>query len=703
MIKSDADATFRFPLRLCVAAVASVLTGQALAVDTVRTAPVVVTATRVEESSFDLPTAIDSIANKILTEATLQANVSESLPRVPGTYVQSREAYSQEQQISIRGFGARSSFGTRGVRLYIDGVPASTPDGQGGTGNFDFSSAKSIEVLRGAFSALYGNHSGGVVQIFTEDGPKDPTLTGTLAIGSYNTQRYGLKFGGTYGAANAIGSFSYLTTDGYRDHSSASRYLFNGKFGSKLGDSASLTVVANYLDEPEDQDPLTLDAQQVAANPRQARPEAYQYNTRRSLENKQVGVVYENQWNAVDTIRVMTYGGQRNNTGYLAFSGSFGLSSGGVTQLARDYGGLGLRWTRKTTLFGDQPFTITSGADYDLAMEARKGYINNNGTIGALRRNEDNRTHSWGLYSQVEWEPISTLSAFAGLRYTQVAFKSQDYFITGTNPNDSGSLRFDAWTPVIGALVHVTPVLNVYANAGRSFETPTFIELAYRDSSLGSGPNFALKPATSNQYELGAKAFVSDNTRLNLAFFQIYTNNEIVVASSSGGRTVYTNAPGSQRTGLEASVDSDLGGGLNVYGAYTFLRAVFDGSFPKSGGGVVPDGSQIPGVPRSYLYVDVSWHDALTGYFAGLEERVSSKIYADDQNTAFADHYQVTSVRTGIEREIGNFTVQGYVRVNNLFNKKYIAGVAVNDSNGYYYAPAAERNYLVGASAAMKF
>jgi iron complex outermembrane recepter protein len=231
----------------------------------------------------------------IMTEARLQANISETMQRVPGTYVQSRETYAQEQQITVRGFGARSQFGTRGVRLYVDGIPASTPDGQGGSGLFDYSSAKSIEVLRGPFSALYGNHSGGVVQILTEDGPQTPTASGSFSIGSYGTQRYGLKFGGQYGAVNAVASGSYLTTDGYRDRSSSERYLFNSKFGIKLDDRATLTITASFLDQPLDQDPLTLTAAQVAQNRRQANPNAATFNTRRSLDNKQAGVVYERQ------------------------------------------------------------------------------------------------------------------------------------------------------------------------------------------------------------------------------------------------------------------------------------------------------------------------------------------------------------------------------------------------------------------------
>lgn len=695
----------RFPLHCIAAAVACACADLAAAADTVRSAPVVVTATRVQQSSLDVPAAIDSIDSRDMTEARLQANISETMQRVPGTYVQSRETYAQEQQITVRGFGARSQFGTRGVRLYIDGIPASTPDGQGGSALFDYSSAKSIEVLRGPFSALYGNHSGGVVQILTEDGPQTSTASGSFSIGSYGTQRYGLKFGGQYGNVNAIASGSYLTTEGYRDRSSSERYLFNSKFGIKLDDRASLTITASYLDQPLDQDPLTLTAAQVTQNRRQANPNSSTFNTRRSLDNKQIGLVYDYQVSAADSFRLITYGGQRNNIGFLGLAGTGALSSGGVSALARDYGGLGGRWTRKTELFPGQPLTLTFGADYDAALEDRKGYVNSNGNIGALRRDEFNRVHSWGAYGQAEWQPISTVTTFAGLRYTTVRMQSSDYYVVGTNPNDSGRANFSAVTPVVGAIVRVTPLTNVYLNAGRSFETPTLIELAYR-SNNASGLNFALQPSTSNHYELGVKSLIGESTRVNAAIFQVYTNNEIVVDVTAAGRTSFKNAGKTERQGIELSGNTDLGKGFGAFASYTFLKATFRDPFSSTVNGVgstVASGNQIPGVPRSLLYVDLTWRDAGTGFFAGVEHRRASKVYANDVNTAFANGYKLTDLRVGINRDLDPFVVQLFARVNNVFGERYIGGVAVNDANNQFYAPAPERNYLAGVSASMKF
>ncbi|MBL8490267.1 MAG: TonB-dependent receptor plug domain-containing protein, partial [Rhodocyclaceae bacterium] len=259
----------RHPLHTAVLGALAALPSLVVAQTSTALAPVVVTATRTEAQSFDLPVAIDSVGAEQIRGNRLQANISESLNRVPGLVVQNRETYSQEQQVTLRGFGSRSQFGIRGIRLVADGIPASTPDGQGGAGLFDLSTAERIEVLRGPFSALYGNHSGGVIQVFTEDGPAEPTLSGSLAGGSYGTRRVNLKFGGSSEAVNAIGSISRLETDGYRDWSSARKQQANAKLGISIGKDSTLTVVANYLAQPGNLDPLGLTAAQMGQDRRQ--------------------------------------------------------------------------------------------------------------------------------------------------------------------------------------------------------------------------------------------------------------------------------------------------------------------------------------------------------------------------------------------------------------------------------------------------
>src|SRR6202171_4783663 len=163
-----------------------------------------VTATRVERESSELPASITTVKSRTIHEDRPQVNLSESLNAVPGVVVQNRQNYAQDLQISSRGFGARSTFGVRGIRLIADGIPATMPDGQGQAATCALDSAERMEVLRGPFSTLYGNASGGVINVVTEDGPAIPTLEGDLLAGSYRTRRAGVKFGGQWGSLNAI-------------------------------------------------------------------------------------------------------------------------------------------------------------------------------------------------------------------------------------------------------------------------------------------------------------------------------------------------------------------------------------------------------------------------------------------------------------------------------------------------------------------
>jgi iron complex outermembrane receptor protein len=254
-------------------------------------ATVVVTATRIAEDSRDLPISIDRIDAQTIRSGQLQVNLSESLMTVPGVSAQSRQNYAQDLQLSVRGFGARSSFGVRGVRLYSDGIPGTMPDGQGQFSQFDLGSADHIEVMRGPFSALYGNSSGGVIAIFTEDAKPGYLIGATTEYGTFNTQRYAMKTTGDDGLVNYVVDASHFQTDGYRVHSDAERNLFNAKASGTLSDTSKLTVVANAVQTPFVQDPLGLTRAQLAADPTQAGVNAIAYNTRKSLAQEQVGAV----------------------------------------------------------------------------------------------------------------------------------------------------------------------------------------------------------------------------------------------------------------------------------------------------------------------------------------------------------------------------------------------------------------------------
>ena len=668
-----------------------------------------VSATRIERESRDLPVSIDTVGQRAIREANPQVNLSEALNRVPGVTVQNRHNYAQDLQISTRGFGGRSTFGVRGVRLIADGIPASMPDGQGQAATFSLGSAERIEVMRGPFSSLYGNSAGGVIQIFTADGPRKPTASGSVVAGSYDTFKLGAQLAGTGGAINYLADLSRFGSHGYRDHSAVRRDHLNARFKIDAGDRGTVTLVVNALDQPETQDPLGLTAAQVTQNRRQAGANAIAFNTRKSIAQSQLGLAWDLPLTGSDRIEARAHIGDRQVTQHLAIplaTQNAATHSGGVVDLDRGYGGAGLRWTHSTEL-GGGPLTASAGYDYERMAERRQGFINNFGATGALKRDEDDVVSTSGLYLQAEWRPSQRWGVLAGLRHSRVSFESTDYFIAAGNGNDSGSVDYTRTTPTAGVTWRASPDINAYANIGKGFETPTFAELAYR-SGGGTGLNFALRPALSLHREIGVKSKLGDSMRLNLALFRIDVTDEIVVDTNAGGRSTFRNASNTRREGLELAWEGRFPRGFEVALAYTALKARFTQPFRTVIGTpsvpvTVSAGSRLPGVPSAGLAGELIWRHAPWGFHAGAEVRHSSRIYVNDPNTESASAYTVWNLRAGFEQRGRNWRVTQFARVNNLSGRQYIGSVIVAEANNRFYEPAPERNWLAGVAASYSF
>jgi Outer membrane receptor proteins, mostly Fe transport len=662
---------------------------------------VVVTATRLPQAGFDVPASIDAIAGNVIREDNPQVNLSESLNRIPGIVVSNRQNYAQDLQVSSRGFGARSTFGVRGVRLIADGIPATSPDGQGQAATFDLSSADRIEVLRGPFANLYGNSSGGVVQVFTRDGPPQPELDLGYVTGSWGMHRLYALFGGDTRAFNYIADIARFDINGYRDHSAARRDTANVKLRTALG-PGTLTFVANGLKQPDTQDPLGLTRTQYEANPRQADPSAIQFNTRKSIDHKQGGLVYDANLTSRDTLTARVYGGKREVEQFLSQTGDTPLGSGGVVDLDRRFGGVGARWTRK--LEGERPFNFLVGVDADNQDEHRRGFVNNNGVAGALRRDEDDKVQNDDVYAQGEWLVTPAWTLAAGVRHSRVKFDSKDHYIVGPNPDDSGSVTFSKTVPVGGVLFKASERLHIYANAGQGFETPTFAELAYRPGGA-TGLNFALQPATSKHYEAGVKARLPFyGMRVNAAVFRIDTDNEIVTNTNVGGRSDFKNASSTRRDGGELSIDAQFDRGFEAHVAYTSMAARFTQPFSSGTPPVtVAAGRWLPGVPGTVFQGELLWRYADAGFHAGVEFRHSSRVYVNEANTDSADSYNVTNLRAGFEQSGQRWRLREFARLDNVMDKRYIGSVIVAAAGGRFFEPAPSRSYAVGIEGSWSF
>ncbi len=685
---------------------------QSTAGDSLENSPIVVTATRVAQTSADIPASIDRVDAPEIRFAQMQVNLSESLMTVPGVSAQSRQNYAQDLQISVRGFGARSSFGVRGVRLYSDGIPGTMPDGQGQFSQFDLASADHIEVLRGPFSALYGNSSGGVIAIFTEDAKPGYALDATADYGSFNTQRYALKAEGDDGAVNYVVDGWHFQTDGYRDHSDAERNVFNSKVRFNPSDSSKLTFVVNAIQTPYVQDPLGLTRTQLAANPRQAGIGALPYDTRKDLDQEQTGVVFEDTLGSHDTFTASTYVGHRAATQFLAIPQAVeqrsALYPGGVVVLDHTYWGMDTHLTDQRQL-GSGPLQVTGGLTYDDLSEARKGYLNYDGSqlgvAGGLRRDEANGVYDLDQYLQAQWDPAERWRLVAGVRHNFVEVTSHG-LLPVVDGADS-SVRYSAVDPVGGVTFRASPQVNLYASYGKGFETPTLNDLAYR-STNGSLPglNLGLQPARSDNYEIGAKAG-NGWLRANLAAFYIKTQDELAVLANTNGRAVDENIGQTNRRGMELATDAQWAGGFSAHVAYTYIRAVVGQAYGACVGvpcqpAIVAAGSYLPAVPLNSLYAGLTWAYAPLGFTITAETEARSHIYADDRNTAQASAYWVDNLRAGFVQETKRWRFSESARIDNLANRFYVGSVIVNESNSRYFEAAPGRAAYIMFNAAIR-
>jgi len=645
-----------------------------------------------------LPSASSHIDSDQISPYSLGANLSESLQRSPGILALNRQNYAQDVQISSRGFGARAQFGVRGVRLIQDGIPLTMPDGQGQPALFDLDGMQYFDVLRGPLSALYGNASGGIIQGFTEAAPLHPTLDSRSAIGSDNLWRSRLKYGGQHGDLSINANVSRLETDGYRDHSKAQRDMANLRLGWDIDDASSLTLLLNSLDQPETQDPLGLTAESLREDRRQFGGTTEKFDTRKSVRHEQIGVNYQRRLSNDDQITVVVYSGERDVQQYLNFPGRDSLNdqnavipgSGGVIDLDRRFGGGELGWERNTEMFS-LPVSLAAGLTYGYQDERRKGFVNNDGRKGELKRDEFNRVDSKEAYLISTWALTDQWSLTAGVRHSRIEFESDDDFLSDGS-DDSGNVDYQQTTPALGISYHWSPALTLYAAAGQGFETPTFQELAYRPS--GSGLNFALQPSESRNAEVGFKLRQGD-TRVDAALFYTRVEDEIVtgVEQATTERSTYANAGQSSRRGLELAIEQRLAQDFTAYMAYTYLDAKFDEYTDGNGNSFA--GNYLPGVPRHSLYAELEWAPS-NGFSTALEAQSLSQRYATDENQSKAPGYAVFNWRAGYRQELGSWALEPFARVDNLADKQYIGSLIVNDTRERYYEPAPERNWLVG-------
>ncbi|HEU0154060.1 MAG TPA: TonB-dependent receptor [Arenimonas sp.] len=661
--------------------------------------PVNVTATRRAASVFDTPAAVSV---RTLPDAAPGLNLSEWLGGIPGLLARDRQNYAQDTQVSIRGFGTRASFGIRGLRVIIDGIPATQPDGQSQLSHANLASAERVEVLRGPFSALYGNSSGGVIQVFSGDG-RAPGEANVAASGSdAGDWRVSAGLRTRWRGAGVVAGLSRLRVEGFRPHSAAERTSFNARLHWPAGGGEGVALVFNAFDAPEAQDPLGLDRAQFAADPGQVAPQALDFDTRKSVRQVQLGGTWSRGVGSAE-LQAMAYAGQRDVLQFLAipvFVQGNPLQSGGVVDLGSDYGGGELRLAGESAPAG-RPLQWTVGLGWEGLVQQRRGFENfagdRLGVRGTLRRDERNAVASFDQFAQADWRLAERWSLQAGLRHSRLRFTSSDRYVTDGNPDDSGAVDFERWTPVLALQWRLQPGLNLHASFGSGFETPTLVELAYRPDG-GSGLNLDLRPARSRSLELGMKWRPRPGLGADLALFRADTRDELVVATNAGGRASFTNAARTRRQGLELALNAALGEAMSLQLGFTRLDARMRQDYLACAGApcLVPtqwvaSGTRLAGVPASQGRLRwEGWRGGMRGF---AEVRGLSAVGVNDVGSERAPGYALLDL--GLTWA-ATPRVEAFVRLDNALDRRHVGSVITNDGNGRFYEPGAPRTLWLG-------
>ncbi len=677
---------------------------------TVQLPTITVEATRMNTDYLHTPASVFRVDTSEQQQSA-QVNLTELVKGVPSLQLNNRENYAQDLQLSMRGFGARSTFGVRGIRLYVDGIPATMPDGQGQTSNIDLSSLSHLEVLTGPFSSLYGNSSGGTLLTTTKEGQGKDSIELNYTGGSHDKNRAGIILQG--GAKNKnepsyIISSSYFDTNGYRQHSDADKVQNNAKLTWNLEDGSKVNWITNYV-KINANDPQGLTREQWRENPRQQVPFLKQFDVRKDIEQIQTGVTWSKPIDEQNELYMMGYWGNRQVTQYQSIPKSTQENlrhAGGVIDFERNYYGADFRWTGKELL----PNTIVSlGVALDAMDEDRKGYENFNlvngqpsyGVKGKLRRDEDNTLWNIDPYLQASWQFLPTWKLDTGVRYSNVHYKSKDHFIVGVNGDDSGKTDYSKLLPSVALSWQVFPELLTYVSYAKGFETPTFTEMAYRPDGLG-GFNFDLEASSSDTYEFGLKSqnMLGDFT---LAVFQTKTKDDIVSGGAKDGRNTFRNADKTLREGVELTWNKALWRDLIANASYAYLDATFESDVPAIGSvSKIESGNLIPGIAKQRAYASLAWKPKV-GLYGGVDAQYSDKIYVNDINTEVAPSYTTISAYTGYVWNVSDWRVNTYARIDNMLDKNYIGSVIVNDGNGRFFEPADGRNWSAGFSVTKQF
>ena len=651
---------------------------------------ITVRATRIEKPLNRVPAALSVIDQDVIQLGRQQLALDESLNRVPGVFMQNRYNFAQDLRVSIRGFGARANFGIRGIKILVDGIPETLPDGQGSVDSIDIGATSRIEVLRGPSSSIWGNASGGVISVTSERAPEERFAEFRVTAGEFDFQKLQFKTGQQGDRVGYLLSLSDSSYDGYRAQNRAENTQLSSRITVDLGGDRELATVISYTDQPVSDDPGGINAAQAALDPTSARDANINFNGGESLEQTRVGFVYNMPLGEGGSLSARNYYAWRDFANRLPFTG------GGIVNFDRFFVGGGINYTHAGTWAG-RPNTFIIGLDIDQQDDDRFRFDNLAGVQGPLTFDQNETVRSRGLFAQNDLELTDTISLSFGVRFDEVEFDVTDRFLS--NGDDSGTVSLDDVSPMVGISVELSDTLNVYGTYSSAFETPTTTEFNQPDGS--GGFNASLKPQVARNLEVGLRGLLGERARYEIAVFNITVDDELIPfeVATSPGRDFFANAGESNRNGVEFSLTANPTDRVSAIVSYTYSDFEFDRFVDDNGNNFA--GNTIPGTAENVLFGELTYSHP-RGWFASIDALRISDQFTNNANTAINDSYVLSNLRVGFEHETETLKMSPFLGINNIFDETYNANVRINAFGGRFFEPGPDRNIYAGITVRFK-
>lgn len=647
--------------------------------DTIELPSIPITASRITVEGRRMNQAVTTLTEDILVKGQPRTSLQDYAAYVPGVLAQNAENYAQDVRISIRGFGSRSAFGIRGVRILVDGLPETTPDGQANVDNIDPGFMQSMEVIRGVSTVLYGNAAGGVLALYTKDPTSNFSLNSGYLVGSYGLRKLDIWMGGKNQKRewSIFGSnFSHI---GFREWSQTKTNLLNGKYVINFP-KGKLKFLFNWAASPLANDPGALITSEVTLSRKSAFSRNLQFKAGEELTQYRVGSTWDQ--NLKNNIQVQAYTFYSNRT----FDNRLPFEAGGYVAFTRQFWGGGLSMQQ---LKPNYQWLV--GMEASSQVDNRQRFANKSGVKGNINLDQKESFQGGGIYGQYRYFISSKWEIIAGARLDKIKLSVEDLYLT--DGDHSGDIDYIRLNPSVGFLFKPNTNSSIFGDWSKHFETPALTELSANPSNAG-GFNPDLKPQTSVQYSLGYRFKHTKWVRSEFSIYQIDLKDEWIAYGLAAfpGRTFYKNAGISRRNGLEIFTQIFPEGKVSSIHSLTFASHTFR-DYPS--GNQNYKGNWVPGFSPFQLFSELR-AQLYPSIFISGNMRWLGKQFANDNNSVVVPAYFLIGARLQYNLPVKKAGLEIMGGVNNLLNVEYYSNLRINAAANRFFEPAPGRTFYVG-------